>query len=241
MVKSLLEKRIACRVIPLRFGYFDLLRFWFPFGTRTAPIKRLTRLIQLVRADHSTAHLSVIAHSFGTFAITRILMQNRHIRINRLILCGSVVPENFRWENVTGQLERPVLNECGTLDIWPVLASLMTCGYGATGTLGFGDPAVTDRYHRFSHSGFFDHLFVQKFWVPFLEDGTISETEEVHHQNPWWMAALSSALARWTFLAILIFALLTLPYRASYNSRSDPIGRAFSSFGFKRTIPGSTG
>lgn len=243
MVKAELEKRPGYTVIPLRYGYFDLFRFWLPIAARNGPVKRLTRLIQLVRAQHPTSSISIIAHSFGTFAIARILQQNRHININRLILCGSVVPQNFRWEDVAGQIELPVLNECGTLDIWPVFASMMTVGYGATGTLGFGDPCVSDRYHRLSHSGFFDRAFIQRFWIPFIEAGSVLESEPdgQYHRIAWWMSALSSGLARCLFVAALLILFLIPLLRASYESRSDPIGHALAIVGFKRSIPGNTG
>ena len=40
MVRSVMEAETNSRVVVLRYGYFDLLRFLFAFGTRSAPAKR---------------------------------------------------------------------------------------------------------------------------------------------------------------------------------------------------------
>ena len=77
MVRSIIEEDSNSRVVVLRYGYFDLLRFLFPFGTRSAPANRLARLIQNVRADEPAARISIIAHSFGTYTVTRILAEHQ--------------------------------------------------------------------------------------------------------------------------------------------------------------------
>ena len=243
MVKAILEEIPGRKVTTLRYGYFDLLRFWWPLGTRRTPVRRLARLIQIVRAEHPTEEIDVIAHSFGTYALARILHENRHVRLNRIILCGSVIAEGFRWEDVAGQITAPVLNECGTLDVWPVMASVTTAGFGATGTLGFGDPAVEDRYHKVAHSGCFDRPFVEKSWLPFLDTGVVcqSEAPDNYPRIRWWMSMLSSSLARYIVGAIMLVGLFTIPYRMSYYSRADPVGRALASLGYQRMIPGNTG
>ena len=153
-----------------------------------------------------------------------------------------MISEDFRWEDIAAQIERPVLNECGTLDVWPVFASWITVGYGATGTFGFGDPVVRDRYHSLPHSGFFNKDFVRQNWVPFIRDGVIraSILDGSRPNSPWWMSALSSSLARWVFLGILALALLSGASAFSARTTSDPLGRIAYHSGFKRDIPGQT-
>jgi hypothetical protein len=41
MVSIILEEIPGTKVPPLSYGRFDAIRFWFPFGTREAPVKKL--------------------------------------------------------------------------------------------------------------------------------------------------------------------------------------------------------
>src|SRR5207244_3865633 len=105
---------------------------------RQGPVQRVVRELRDLRASHPTARISVVAHSFGTYALVKAL-EEPDIRLNRVILCGCIVPEEFRRARHEAQLGADsILNDCGTHDIWPVLAKSLTWGYGATGTFGFG-------------------------------------------------------------------------------------------------------
>ena len=42
MVKSVLEVPGKIEVIPIKYGCFDVVRFWFPFWTRKVPIERVS-------------------------------------------------------------------------------------------------------------------------------------------------------------------------------------------------------
>jgi hypothetical protein len=130
--------------------------------------------------------LSVIAHSFGTYAIGKILKENPDIRLHRLILCGAILPSEFRWDQIPHSVETEIINDCGIRDIWPVLAQSTTFGYGPSGRFGFGAPGVRDRYHDFGHGGFFQEQFVSNFWLPWFRSGNFVKSKA---------AAIGSALA----------------------------------------------
>jgi hypothetical protein len=150
----------------LYYGYFDVIRFLIPF-LRKGPIDRLRTQLALISRDNERANVSVIAHSFGTYAVTKILADDAAIRLFRLVLCGSVVDRRFAWHKMAGLVEKqPIINECGELDIWPLLAASSTWGYGASGTYGFEHQATMDRFHRLSHSGFFSPHFFESYWIP---------------------------------------------------------------------------
>ncbi|MGH2506191.1 MAG: hypothetical protein ACRDHZ_02025 [Ktedonobacteraceae bacterium] len=201
MVAVNLEEKDSIEVIPLRYGYFATLQFWFPFFTRKKPIERVLREIRTVQSSHRDAHLSIIAHSFGTYAVAKILEDNPDIQIYRLILCGSVLNANFRWDKIHTQIEgisqqemKGVINECGTRDIWPILAQIGTWGYGAVGSFGFGSAAkVQDRFHNNDHGDYFSEQFVKDYWRPFIKDGQIvpSKWDISRPVTPWWMSFLS--------------------------------------------------
>jgi pimeloyl-ACP methyl ester carboxylesterase len=121
MVSSILEEP-GTRVLPLSYGRFDAVRFWFPIWTRDAPVKKLLRRIRDAHVRFPKAKLSVIAHSFGTYAIGKILRENPDIRLHRLILCGAIIPSEFRWDQIPHSVEKEIINDCGIRDIWRYLA-----------------------------------------------------------------------------------------------------------------------
>jgi pimeloyl-ACP methyl ester carboxylesterase len=193
MVKHALEDEPTVqKVIPIRYGYFNLFRFLTPVFTRHGPIQLLARELRDIRKQYPNARLSLIAHSFGTYAAAKVLENETDIAFDRLVFCGSIVPQDFRWDKVADRVRHEILNDCGTRDLWPVLARFMTWGFGPSGTYGFGKNRVRDRFHNYRHSDFFNREFVEQFWSPYIASGTIvhSEWELNRPKPPWWHSAL---------------------------------------------------
>jgi hypothetical protein len=180
-------------VQPTNYEYFDIFRFLFPWQLFAGPvINTITKQVRQTLAMNKGADCSVIAHSFGTLVLTRILRDNADLEFNRIIFCGSVVPQTFRFEDYRKRFETPLINEVGTRDFWPVFADVVTFGYGSAGTYGFNRPAVRDRWHNGkAHSDFLNRDFCQIYWVPFLRDGTIIPNDEEAERPPWWLWAVS--------------------------------------------------
>ncbi|MEM1317955.1 MAG: hypothetical protein AAGF29_06800, partial [Pseudomonadota bacterium] len=144
MVASVIETRRGMSAIPVKYGFFDTIRFLVPFYTRTAPVKRFLREYRDIRRHNPNAEISIIAHSFGTYIVSTALREP-DVKFGRVILCGSIVKDDFRVADIESKIASlPVLNDCGTRDIWPVLAKSVTWGYGASGTFGFGTANVLD-------------------------------------------------------------------------------------------------
>lgn len=207
MVAAVLESTGPAEVLPIRYGYFDFFRFVCPLFTRRGPVRKILRELRDIRASHPTAKISVIAHSFGTYAIMKAL-QEREIILHRLLLCGAIIPESFRRADFRSQLgSDDVLNDCGTHDIWPPLAKSITWGYGATGTFGLGTVGVRDRYHKLGHSDYFNKDFVTRYWAPYIHEGRIEPTEweQTRSTPPWWQSMLA-----WFPFKYLILALIGL-------------------------------
>jgi hypothetical protein len=205
MVGAVLAQEAGAKAVPLKYGFFDLLRFLCPFRTRRAPVARLIRELRDLRTQNPTAHISAVAHSFGTYALIKAL-EEPDIRLHRVIFCGCIVKDTFRRAHYEAQLGTdPILNDCGTHDVLPVLAKAITWGYGATGTYGFGTVGVKDRFSKFGHSGCFDESFVQTYWAPFIREGLIRGTDWDRTRNnpPYWLSLLSITPLRWV-LALLV-------------------------------------
>jgi hypothetical protein len=161
---------------------------------------------------HPEAKLSIIAHSFGTYVIGKILQKHFDLYIHRLILCGSVLPRDFPWEQYQGRFDDTrAINECGKADIWPVLAKSLSWGYGASGTHGFGAVLVTDRYHSGGHGQYFASEFVEKYWAPLIQRGEYQKTgfELTMPPTPWWMSVLEIVPLKWlTILVVFSVAVM---------------------------------
>ena len=98
-----------------------------------------------------------------TFAITEILSSKLDLKLHRLVLCGSIVKKTYPWHtlgdrisnNETNKSKKNIINDYGRRDIWPVLAKVLSWGFGDTGRHKFGKLEVFDCCHDLKHSGFF--------------------------------------------------------------------------------------
>lgn len=206
-----LEEEPTIRVRPTRYEFFDVVRFLLPFDAlRRYPVTRVTTLIR----DELTKHpdqISIVAHSFGTYIVSQMLLNEPDLDFHRIILCGSIIPDGFPWEKFRHRLspqasaDWQVVNDCGLNDPWPVLAQSITWGYGASGRFGFGHGRVKDRYHAVGHSGFFDESFVRRYWLPYLVSGDVVEGQLGRPQNSWWISI--STVLRLRYLALAAVAL----------------------------------
>jgi pimeloyl-ACP methyl ester carboxylesterase len=220
MVKRVIEETCQTRVVPLKYGYFDMLRFWCPLLTRKGPIEEVRREIQNARNAYPDAEFSVIAHSFGTYIISHILLDNPDLRLKHLVLSGCIIPRRYRWDYVKERIETTVINDYGTRDIWPVLAKSLSWGYGDTGRHGFGrGAAIIDRGHDYRHSDFFNESFVRRFWQPWFDrdEFVSSEWNELAPPSPWWLSLLSILPVQRIVLVVLVTAMLCGLYQATLS------------------------
>ena len=124
-------------------------------------VKELHQKVEKLRATYgaaSSAQPDVLAHSFGSWLIGHVLMDDPELRFGRVVLAGSILRPDFDWVSVTqrGQVEA-VLNHCGGQDRWVPLAKLVIPDAGPSGTKGFLDPGVINRIEPdFGHSSFFE-------------------------------------------------------------------------------------
>lgn len=175
-VSRVLEQALGCEVALIGYGALDTWSFLRP----TSPgCQRAIERVQVeIRGRVSEGKtVSVIAHSFGTHAITEVLLRNPDLRIARLVLVGGIVRLDYPWTRVASQIDSTqdkgpqILNECGTGDIWPVVASSVNDAYGESGRFGTQSAVVTDVFWNRGHSDFLDVEHASNVWVPFLKSG----------------------------------------------------------------------
>jgi len=228
MVRSVLEEIPGVAVVPIGYGYLDVFRFLVPGLTRRGPVERVRRELTALRQRYASAdRLSVVAHSFGTYIVSRILAEESEPRLFRLALCGSIVKQSFRWDLAVDRIaETPVLNDCGSKDIYPLLAAVGTVGFGPSGTFGFRSGVVRDRFHYAGHSDFFRPEFVQEFWKPFIDRGEVcpSAWEASRPTPPWWqhLFALSVPWIPLLLVAAVVGFLLLRRHSRELANRVPP-------------------
>jgi len=195
-------------VSTIGYGRFGILRFLLPIAAfRRAAAERVSKKIRGAMEIHKPRKVSVIAHSFGSYIVARILETEFDRHWDRIIFCGSVVREDFPLEQYLARFQPPILNEIGTRDVWPAIAAAVTWGYGSVGSHGFQSPAVSERWHsEFAHSDFLTPAFCTKFWVPFLRDGTVVEADPPS-ALPRWVNILTTLPLRWIISGSLAVAL----------------------------------
>ncbi|MGY8589103.1 hypothetical protein L0935_12715, partial [Paracidovorax citrulli] len=184
----------AIKVVPIGYRYKDVIRFLGP--CRGHAVDRVTRELRDLQRLNPGCELVVMAHSFGTYVISKILKDAPDIRIQRLLLCGSIIPAAFRWDQLPHEFtDKTCVNEVGTRDIWPVFARVATWGYGESGSFGFKTARVTDRFFDYGHSDFFTDEHFENFWRPFIAHGLVIPSPwDSKRPTPSWLVSVLGGL-----------------------------------------------
>ena len=165
---------------PVWFGYSRRVA-WTAFlrptgGTAARLVRRFLALYNRVHARHGPP--SVIAHSFGTYLVTRALSDFEGARLHALILFGSIVSETFDWATMVarGQVTwTRMRNEVGAhAAAVRFAAALRRFGYpyGESGVTGFRldelSRSVNAPYAGPSLADSALERYCQGVWVPLL-------------------------------------------------------------------------
>lgn len=214
LVRRVLEEIDGVIVVPIRYGYFDVFRFWMPVWTRLKPIRYIQQQIQIGKINYRVDKYSVIAHSFGTYAISQVLEETKDLVLDKLVLCGCIIPNSHPWEHLNGRIKHKVINDYGTRDIWPFWARKLSWGYGETGRYGFGRSDVEDRAHDHGHSDYFDETFIRTYWKPLFEtDRFVKSDWEEKAPRPSMLIEFIAKLPLKSLLAVFSIAMVIALYR----------------------------
>jgi hypothetical protein len=212
-VKNVLERDPAIRVVPVRYEFFDVVRFILPIPfLRQKAVDRVEQGIRDVKNIPGVQRTSLLCHSFGTWIVARLLQTQSDMIFHRIALCGSIVCDDFDWGKYRAQYGEAgsnaifVVNDCAMSDIWPVLAKSITWGYGSSGRFGFAGARVLDRFHRGGHSSFFTQQFVEDYWLPFFSKGVASGGEMDRPTTSWWISLLTLIRLKYLLIAGIVLA-----------------------------------
>jgi tetratricopeptide (TPR) repeat protein len=184
---ALLQKEApSAQVLHFKYGVFSSLAYAFPL-LRMINVWRFRRHLEQLAGTHPGARIDIVAHSFGTFIVGHSLAKispNVGLRVNTLVLAGSVLKVWFPWDELIKKgVVRRLVNECGTEDNILLLTQLAVLFTGMAGRIGFSgllDDSFKNRFYEFGHGGYFKPFgeagpdpdqvdgFMRKQWVPLL-------------------------------------------------------------------------
>jgi pimeloyl-ACP methyl ester carboxylesterase len=181
--------------VPLDYGFWRAVKLVAPW-LRKRQVEWFRDEYERIRTRHQAGRPSVVAHSFGTYIVTKAI-ELYNLEIDRLILCGSIVRTDYPWREVADRgLARAVLNDIGRRDLVVTLAPWIIPDAGPSGNRGFTNPPpalVQQVVHTdFGHSDVFYARNYETRWIPFLRGGTPAEVVAAPERRfPWrsWLLA----------------------------------------------------
>ena len=152
-----------CALEIWNYGRFSLLRFLMPWQRETKICwfrKTYTAFLRDSAFNLNQNNLpSIVAHSFGTYILGYALLKYDNIRFDKVILCASILPRDFPWQDVLDRGQVTVVrNEYGRNDLPCRIAPWFIKGAGTSGQEGFWsrhDLSVQNEFH-FTHSEYFE-------------------------------------------------------------------------------------
>jgi len=145
-------------VVHYKYGYFSAFAF-LSVALRWVAVRRFrAELLSLTREP--CTRVDIVAHSFGTYLVARALYSLRRVpglRVNTVILAGSVLPSRFPWRRLVPDRVGRVINECGVKDNILLLSQAIPL-LGMAGRVGFNGMTsenLRNRFFAFGHSGYF--------------------------------------------------------------------------------------
>ena len=122
--------------------------------------------------SHPSKRPSVVAHSFGSFIVGKALLKYPDIHFDKVILCGSILPEDFPWEDVLGRGQVGTMwNDFGSKDFWVWVVPYVASETGRAGRYGFSveNPLhISNGQAHKGHPDYFKELHWESQWLPFL-------------------------------------------------------------------------
>lgn len=167
----------------LDYGSFGALRL-LREGNLDKQVELLVKEYDRIRADTRCERPSVIAHSFGTLQVARLLATHAAVVFDKVIFAAAVVPRDFGWRDLlNAQRVNWVVNDYGGQDIWPKVARRFVPNAGDSGTARFTEThrALHQVAHPFhSHSSYFSQGNFRFNWVPTLLLDKRSIVDKLH-------------------------------------------------------------
>lgn len=187
-------------VKPITYEWFSMVPFLFGFERRKRLEAFLDEYVQ-ARACYPQATISVVAHSNGSYIVVRAMERVRELKLARLALAGTVLPQNYDWSKLRvdgkeriGMVFNYTANADWIVGIFPKLYEAWDGDLGGAGFKGFHktlNGVVNIRGFPGAHSAVVDSPVARKAIAHFLARG---ERLELASVAP---SALVGTLSEW--------------------------------------------
>jgi pimeloyl-ACP methyl ester carboxylesterase len=153
-------------------------------GSQDRKVDWLVAQYDRIRAESRCERPSVIAHSFGTLQVARLLEKYDHVVFDKLILAASIVRTDYPWSHMLDAMRvNWVVNDYGGKDIWPKVAGMFVPNAGRSGTERFQKDhralhQVAHPHH--GHSSYFAQGNFRRNWVPTLQLDKRAVVDKLH-------------------------------------------------------------
>ena len=116
-------------------------------------------------------------------ALKLLVKEGRAIPAKIIVLCGSVLPQDFNWDFLLETNDAKIVNECTDRDyvLWLSEAFVLDTGMaGKGGFFGLQGNRIVNRHFVGGHSSYFKgDNFMKKYWLPLLTlEATILNIDE---------------------------------------------------------------
>lgn len=175
--------------IKYKYNFFPIVSF-LNLKKRKIEADRFENELIALANRYPNAKVNVICHSFGTYlfaeALEKLSIYNSPT-FDKIILCGSVLKEEYDWKNVIDKFSlSKIVNDCGISDIALLMSHIFASGLGKGGRTGFKNTianTVTNRYFKGRHGCFFKPQHINS-WVDFIKSGEIEEIDQRSEVGP---------------------------------------------------------
>jgi pimeloyl-ACP methyl ester carboxylesterase len=147
-------------------------------------VEWLVKEYDRISADSKSERPSLIAHSFGTLQVSRLLEKYDHVVFDKIILAASIIDNDYPWPHMLdAQRVNWVVNDYGGQDIWPKIARWFVPNAGKSGAEPFSKRHRALHQVEHPHHGHSDYFSLGNFrknWVPTLQLDKRSIVDKLH-------------------------------------------------------------
>jgi len=176
--------------IEYKYNFYPVLSFLFP-PLRKKEVKGFITELQDLANRNRAVEVNIVAHSFGTFVAVKALESIPLItspKINKVVLCGSVLKSKYQLQNIITKFElKGLVNDCAVSDKALVLSQAVALKLGMAGRVGFKNTycgLIQNRYFKGGHGAFFKKRIFRD-WVNFFSGEPLKNEDVRKDPNIW--------------------------------------------------------
>lgn len=218
--KEIYKKANNFELERMKYNFFSIFLFIIPF-IRQIVVNYLSKDFENILKNNTDKEIYIIGHSFGTYLAIKLLEKsNVNVKINTLILSGSVMPSTYDLNKILEKNVGKIINECSRDDFILILCKLIVPLFSDAGRIGFigrnNPKIIINRFYYGGHSTYFKNFgtsnnIMNKYWLPILidNDSLIISNGEISSPNIL-SDFIEPILMIWSYLKNILFVLLPL-------------------------------